>query len=49
MQAIDTTERDRALLALEQEKEHHRRLQLEYQYVFFLNIFFYFSHINFFK
>ena len=29
-QAIDTTERDRALLALEQEKEHRRRLELEY-------------------
>lgn len=30
MQAIDTTERDRALAALEHEKENRRRLELEY-------------------
>jgi len=33
LKAIDTTERDRALGALEQEKEIHRRLQLEYHKV----------------
>ena len=30
LKAIDTTERDRALLALDQEKEHRRRIELEY-------------------
>nr|CAH0109337.1 unnamed protein product [Daphnia galeata] len=30
LKAIDTTERDRALAALEQEKENRRRLELEY-------------------
>lgn len=30
LKAIDTTERDRALAALEREKEHRRRVELEY-------------------